>query len=101
MCQDIVKLRRSDHQAARQNAEEKRQKEKVEKTESAILALFRDWVAIPHVRDWICKDWLSPEEREQEFYKLYGYEEPPKAPSGAGSPGLDPSLYPPLENPEL
>jgi hypothetical protein len=56
MCQDIVKLRRSDHQAARQNAEEQRQKEEEKKTESAILALFRDWVAIPKVRDWICKD---------------------------------------------
>ncbi len=59
MCRDIVKLRRSDHQAARQNAEEKQQKEKVEKNESAILALFRDWVAIPHVRDWICTGWLQ------------------------------------------
>jgi hypothetical protein len=101
MCQDIVKLRRSDHQAARQNAEEKRLKEEEKKTESAILALFQDWVAIPKVRDWICKDWLSPEEREQEYNKLYGYEEPPKAPEAAGSPWSDPSSYPPLENPEF
>jgi Protein of unknown function (DUF3486) len=95
MCQDIVKLRRSDQNAARQNAAEKRQKEEEKKTESTILALFREWVAIPHVRDWICKDWLSPEEREQAFYKFYGYEEPPKA------PGSESALYPPLENPKL
>jgi len=53
------------------------------------------------VRDWICKDWLSPEEREQEYNKLYGYEEPPKAPGTADSPWSDPSSYPPLENPEF
>ena len=98
MCQDIVKLRRSDHQAARQNAEEKKQEVEKEKWESEIVSRFRDWVAIPKVRDWVCKDWLSPEEREQEYYKLYGYEGPPIAPEALGS---DPSLYPPLENPEF
>jgi hypothetical protein len=98
MCQDIVKLRRSDHQAARQNAEEKQQQVVEKNREAEIVSHFRDWVAIPKVRDWICKDWLSPEERDQEYYKLYGYEGPPIAPVIVGS---DPTTFPPLENPEL
>ncbi|MGA2871616.1 MAG: hypothetical protein ABSF34_20950, partial [Verrucomicrobiota bacterium] len=53
MCQDIVKLRRSDHQAARQNAAEKKQEVEKEKWESEIVSRFRDWVAIPKVRDWV------------------------------------------------
>jgi hypothetical protein len=98
MCQDIVKLRRSDHQAARQNAAGQKQEVEKEKWESEIVSRFRDWVAIPNVRDWICMDWLNPEEREQEYYKLYGYEGPPIAPVIIGS---DPTTFPPLENIEL
>ena len=79
LCQDIVKLRRSDHSATRLNFEVKRQKDEEEKTDMEILARFKEWASVEEVRDWICKDWVSLEERERELMEFYGYEEPPDA----------------------
>ena len=76
LCQDIVKLRRSDHHATRLNFEVKRQNGEEEKTDMEILARFKEWASVEEVRDWICQDWECPDERERQLMKYYGYEEP-------------------------
>ena len=92
LCQDIVKLRRSDHSAARVNLQEKLQKEEAEKTEEEILTRFKDWASIEQVRDWICTDWVCLEERERQFMELYGYEEVKPAPPVMPAPPAEPAL---------
>jgi hypothetical protein len=79
LCQDIVKLRRSDHHATRLNFEVKRQKDEEEKTDMEILARFKEWASVEEVHDWICQDWDCPEERERQLMKYYGYEQPTAA----------------------
>jgi hypothetical protein len=94
LCQDIVKLRRSDHHATRLSFEVKRQKDEEEKTDMEILARFKEWASVEEVRDWICKDWVSLEERERELMEFYGYEEPTAAspaPSAESSPAAEPA----------
>jgi hypothetical protein len=79
LCQDIVKLRRTDHSATRLSFEVKQQNGEEEKTDMEILARFKEWASIEEVRDWICKDWVCLEERERQLMEFYGYEEPPVA----------------------
>jgi len=59
-----------------------------------ILARFKEWASVEEVRDWICKDWVSLEERERELMEFYGYEEPTAAspaPSAESSPAAEPA----------
>jgi hypothetical protein len=94
LCQDIVKLRRTDHYATRLNFEVKQQNGEEEKTEMEILARFKEWASIEEVRDWICKDWVCLEERERQLMEFYGYEEPPAAspaPPATDSPAAEPA----------
>ena len=79
LCQDIVRLRRSDHHATRLSFEVKRQKDEEEKTDMEILARFKEWATNEDVRDWICQDWDCPDERERQLMKYYGYEQPTDA----------------------
>src|ERR1700728_3185902 len=79
LCQDIVKLRRSDHHATRLSFEVKRQKDEEEKTDMEILARFKEWASVEEVRDWISQDWECPDERERQLMKYYGYGEPTDA----------------------
>jgi hypothetical protein len=65
LCQDIVELRRGDHSGARLNMEQERLEREQEKTEEEVVEHFKRWVNNPQVRDWICRDWVSPEERER------------------------------------
>ncbi len=92
LCQDIVRLRRSDHHATRLNFEVKRQKDEEEKTDMEILARFKEWATNEDVRDWICEDWECPDERERQLMKYYGYEEPT-----AASPAPPAEPVPPAE----
>jgi hypothetical protein len=94
LCQDIVKLRRSDHHATRLNFEVKQQKDEEEKTDMEILARFKEWASVEEVHDWICQDWDCPEERERQLMKYYGYEEPTAAspaPPTEESPAAEPA----------
>ena len=63
MCQDVTALRRGDHSAARVKLEREQLEEKREKTQDQVIAQFQRWATVPPIKDWICQDWVPPEER--------------------------------------
>jgi hypothetical protein len=87
LCQDIVELRRGDHSGARLNMEQERLEREQEKTEEEVVEHFKRWVKNPEVRDWICQNWVSPEERERRLRAIFGLE--PKAPDEAATDGTE------------
>jgi hypothetical protein len=89
LCQDIVELRRGDHSGARLNLEQERLEREREKTEEEVVEHFKRWVKNPEVRDWLLKDWISPEERERRIREIYGL--PPKPPEEASTDGPESS----------
>lgn len=94
LCQDIVKLRRTDHFATRLSFEVKQHKDEEEKTDEEIISRFKEWASIEKVRDWICTDWDCLEERERQLMAFYGYEEPTTAPPASpteDSPAAEPA----------
>jgi len=54
-----------------------------------VVEHFKQWVKNPQVRDWILKDWISPEERERRIREIYGL--PPKPPEEAATDGPESS----------
>jgi PAS domain-containing protein len=72
LCQDIVELRRSDHSAARLKIEQERLGRERDQTEEELIEHFKRWVRYSKVRDWICCDSLSPEERERRLREIFG-----------------------------
>ena len=79
LCQDIVELRRGDHSGARLKMEQDRLEREREKTEEEVIAHFQRWLKNPEVRDLVCQDWISPEERERRMRAIFGFEpQPPK-----------------------
>ena len=78
LCQDIVELRRGDHSGARLNLEQEQLEREREKTEEEVVEHFKRWAENQQVRDWICQDWVSPEERERRLRAILGLE--PKIP---------------------
>ena len=74
LCQDIVELRRGDHSGARLNLEQERLEREREKTEEEVVEHFKQWAQNQQVRDWICQDWVSPEERERRLRAILGLE---------------------------
>jgi hypothetical protein len=94
LCQDIVELRRGDHSGARLKIEQERQGWEREKTEEEVVAHFQRWVKNSTVRDLICADNLSPEEKEARMRELFGLSpRPPEkvAPAASGSNPVKPS----------
>jgi hypothetical protein len=83
LCQDIVELRRGDHSGARLSLERDRLEREREKTDEEVVEHFKRWVKNPQVRDWICQDWVSPEERERRMRELFGLA--PKSPDAAAA----------------
>jgi hypothetical protein len=81
LCQDIVELRRGDHSGARLNLERERLEREREKTEEEVVAQFERWAKNPQVRDWICQDWVNPEERKRRLRAIFGL--PPEPPEAA------------------
>ena len=81
----IVELRRGDHSGARLNLEQERLEREQEKTEEEVVEHFKCWVKNPQVRDWICQDWVSPEERERRLREIFGLA--PKTPDEAATDG--------------
>jgi len=47
---------------------------------------FKRWAKNPAVRDWICRDCMSPEERERRLREIFGL--PPVETPDATSDGL-------------
>jgi len=85
LCQDIVELRRGDHSGARLNMEHERLEREREKTEEEVIERFKGWAKNPVVREWILKDWISPEERERRIREIFGL--PPKPADEAANEG--------------
>src|ERR1035437_3339256 len=87
LCQDIVELRRGDHSGARLKMEQERLEREREKNEEEVVAHFQRWLKNPAVRDLICQDYVSPEERERRLREIFGLEpnpsEPPEQPVAA------------------
>ncbi len=80
MCQDIVELRRGDHSGARLHMERERMEQKRERTDAEAVAQFEEWAKIPAVKDWICQDWVSPEERRRRLLAIFGRAPDPEEP---------------------
>ena len=72
LCQDIVELRRGDHSGARLNIEQERLEREREKTEEEVAEHFKRWAENPAVREWMCKSWTCPEERERRIREILG-----------------------------
>jgi hypothetical protein len=82
---DVVAVRRGDHSAARLKIEQERLERNREYTEEEVLEHFKRWAKNPQVRDWILKDWISPEERERRIREIFG--RAPKTPDEATTDG--------------
>lgn len=78
LCQDIVELRRGDHSGARLKMEQERLGREQEKTEAEVVAHFQRWLKNPEVRDVVCQNYVSPEERERRLREIYGLEPKPE-----------------------
>jgi hypothetical protein len=85
LCQDIVELRRGDHSGARLQMERERLEREREKTEEEVVAHFERWARNPQVRDWISRDWITPEERARRIREIFGL---PPEPAEEESPGV-------------
>ena len=72
LCQDIVNLRRGDHSGARLFMEQERLAGEREKTEEELVEQFQEWAKNPEVRDCLCANWLSPEERKRRIREIFG-----------------------------
>jgi len=72
LCQDIIELRRGDHSGARLNIERERLEREREKTEEEVAEEFERWVNNPKIRDCICQNWKTPEERVRRIRDLLG-----------------------------
>ena len=77
LCQDIVELRRGDHSGARLKMEQERLDREREKTEDEVVAHFQRWLENPAVRDLVCRNYASPEERERRLREIFGREPKP------------------------
>jgi hypothetical protein len=74
--------------------EQERSEREREKTGEEVFAHFERWVKNPAVRDLICQNWASPEERRARRRAIYGLApEPPEqaASDGDGSNPVKPS----------
>jgi hypothetical protein len=72
LCQDIVELRRGDHSAVRLKLEQERLAEDKEWTAEELIEHFQRWAQNSSVRDCICGNYLSPEEREARMRQIFG-----------------------------
>ena len=91
MCQDFVELRRGDHSGARLKMEQERLEREREKTEQEVIAHFQRWLKNPEVRDAVCQNYVSPEEREARIREIFGRPPKPPEPPETAAPGGDES----------
>jgi len=81
LCQDIVELRRGDHSGTRLKMEQDRLDEARKKTEEEVIAHFQRWLKNSGVRDLVCQNYLTPEEREARMREIFGRPPSPPEPS--------------------
>jgi hypothetical protein len=72
LCGDVVALRRGDHSAARLKIEQERLERDRQQTEEDLVEHFQRWAKNPRVRDWICRDCLSEEEKARRMREVFG-----------------------------
>ena len=72
LCQDVVELRRGDHSAARLKIEQERSNRERDETEEEVVAHFQRWAKNPKVREAICGNCVSVEERERRLREIFG-----------------------------
>src|SRR5580698_10142731 len=65
MCQDIAELRRGDHSGGWLKLEQDRVEREEEATEEAVVVHFQRWIENNAVKDTICRNWKSPEEKKE------------------------------------
>ena len=65
MCQDIAELRKGDHSGGWLKLEQDRVEREEEATEEAVVAQFQRWIENNAVKDTICRNWKSPEEKKE------------------------------------
>jgi hypothetical protein len=87
-CHHLVAVRRGEISAARLKIEQERLEREREKTGEEVIAHFQRWVKNPEVRDAICRNYISPEERERRMREIFGL--PPEPPE-PGAPDGDES----------
>ena len=66
--------------------EQERLEREREKTEEEIVAHFKRWLKNPAVRDLICQDDISLEERERRMREIFGLAPKPPEPPEPGVP---------------
>jgi hypothetical protein len=65
-----------------------------EKTEEEVIAHFQRWLKNPEVRDMVCRNYVSPEEREARLREIFGRPPTPPVetnPAVSGSNPVKPS----------
>jgi hypothetical protein len=72
LCADAVQLRRGDQAAERLRLDRDRFARHHQQAEEEVAECFHRWTRNPKVRDWICCDSLSPEERERRLREIFG-----------------------------
>jgi len=83
-CHDMVALRRGDLSAARLKMEQERLEREREKTEEEVVAKFEEWAKNQEVRDCICQNWKSPEERRRLMHRIFELPEEEVSPDPSG-----------------
>jgi predicted Fe-S protein YdhL (DUF1289 family) len=72
MCQDVTRLRKGEHSAAKLKIQEGWLEEAREKTEAEVVAKFEEWAKNKDVHDWLVQTWVSPKERERRKREMLG-----------------------------
>ena len=71
-----------------------------ERTEEHVVAHFECWARNPQLRDWICRNWISPEERRRRMREIFGLAPEPPEEASPTPPESNPvKLNPTLSNP--
>jgi len=85
LLRDAVAVCRGEHSRERLKMEQERLERDREKTEEEVVAHFERWAKNPEVRDLICQNYLTPEEREARLREIFG-----RPPRPAGDDGSSP-----------
>jgi hypothetical protein len=83
LCHNVVELRRGEHYAARLKIEQTLLERSQEKTDEDLIEYILKWIEYPKVRDCICAEASSPNERRERLRELLGLGRP--APSEAAA----------------
>ena len=87
MCQDVTRLRKGEHSAAKLKIQEGWLEEAREKTEAEVVEKFEEWAKNKDVHDWLVQTWVSPKERERRKREMLGL--PPLAEETLGGKSND------------